>query len=49
MGISNYDTMNPLLSNNKEILNIDKLIFEPLVSITPDYNAEKCFRLLLYS
>lgn len=42
MGISNYDTMNPLLSNNKEILNIDKIIFEPLISITPDYNIEKC-------
>ena len=42
MGISNFDTMNPLLSNNKEILNIDKLIFEPLVSITSDYNTEKC-------
>lgn len=42
MGISNFDTMNPLLSNNKEILNIDKLIFEPLISITSDYNIENC-------
>ncbi|MBR3325487.1 MAG: hypothetical protein IKG14_05545 [Clostridia bacterium] len=42
MGISNFDTMNPLLSNNKEILNIDKLIFEPLINITSDYNTEKC-------
>ena len=34
MGICNYDTMNPLLTNNKEIINIDKLIFEPLITIT---------------
>lgn len=42
MGISNYDTMNPLLTNNKEIINISKLIFEPLINITPDYRTEMC-------
>ena len=42
MGISNYDTMNPLLTNNKEIINIDKLIFEPLITLTPDYKTEMC-------
>lgn len=42
LGISNYDTINPLISNNKEILNIDKLIFEPLINITPDYKLEMC-------
>ena len=42
MGISNYDTMNPLLTNNKEIINIDKLIFEPLVNLSQDYKAEQC-------
>jgi len=42
MGISNYDTMNPLLTNNKEIINIDKLIFEPLINITSDYHTETC-------
>ena len=39
MGVSNYDTMNPLLTQNKEIINIDKLIFEPLVNIISDYHA----------
>ena len=34
MGISNYDTMNPILTNIKEIINIDKIIFEPLFNIT---------------
>lgn len=42
MGISDYDTMNPLLTNNREIINIDKLIFEPLVNVTPDFNVERC-------
>ena len=42
MGISSYDTMNPLLTNNKEIINIDKLIFEPLLNITSDYKVESC-------
>ena len=41
-GISNYDTINPLLSNNKEVLNIDKLIFEPLVTINEKYQLELC-------
>ncbi len=42
LGVSNYDTINPLMSNNKEILNIDKLIFEPLINITKDYKLEMC-------
>lgn len=42
LGISNFDTMNPLITNNKEILNIDTMIFEPLFSITKDYKLEPC-------
>ena len=42
MGLCNYDTMNPLLTNNKEIINISKIIFEPLLSITTDYKLEYC-------
>ncbi len=42
MGISNFDTMNPLLTRNKEIINISKLIFEPLVEITEDYHVRAC-------
>ena len=42
MGISNFDTMNPLLTKNREILNIDKLIFDSLFTITSDYNIENC-------
>lgn len=42
MGISNYDTMNPLLTKNKEIVNLGRFIFEPLVNITSDYKVENC-------
>lgn len=42
LGISNFDTINPLISNNKEVLNIGKLIFEPLINITSDYKLEMC-------
>ena len=42
LGITNFDTMNPLLTNNRDIINFDKLIFEPLVNITPDYHVTLC-------
>ena len=42
MGVQSFDTLNPLLTKNKEIVNIDKLIFEPLVNITSDYHIENC-------
>ena len=42
LGISNFDTINPLLSNNKEVLNIDKLIFEPLITIDENYKTSLC-------
>ena len=29
IAITNYDNIYPLITNNKEILNIDSLIFEP--------------------
>jgi len=42
LGISNFDTINPLLTKNKEVLNIDKLIFEPLIHIKENYETELC-------
>ena len=42
LGISNFDNINPLLSNNKEVLNIDKLIFEPLITINENYKTSLC-------
>lgn len=42
LAITNYDTMNTLISNNKEILNLGTLIFEPLFTLTKDYQLEPC-------
>ena len=39
LGISNFDTINPLLRSNKEVINIDKLIFEPLITIDENYRG----------
>lgn len=42
IGITNYDSMNPLLTRNKDIINIDRIVFEPLVEIKSDGQAELC-------
>lgn len=42
LGITQLDTMNPILSKNKNIQDISKLIFDPLVTLTSDYKAEPC-------
>lgn len=40
IGICDYDTMNPILSNNRDVQYINKLVFEPLVDITYDFKIE---------
>ena len=42
IGISNFDTINPILTKNLEIQHITKLIYEPLINITKDFNEEPC-------
>ena len=42
LGIAEFDTINPILSKNKNVQNITKLIYEPLVNLTSDYKAEAC-------
>ena len=42
LGIAGLDTINPILSNNKNVQDITKLIYEPLVNLTSDYKAEPC-------
>ena len=42
LGMTQLDTMNPILSNNKNIQDISKLIFDPLVTLSSDYKAEPC-------
>lgn len=40
IGISEYDSINPILSNNRDIQYIDKLIFQSLLDITYDFKIE---------
>ena len=42
LGIAGLDTINPILSQNKNVQDISKLIYEPLVTLTADYKAEAC-------
>ena len=40
IGISEYDTINPILSNNRDIQYINKLIFNSLIDITYDFKIQ---------
>ena len=41
-GISNFDTMNPLMTKNKQLMDIYQLIYEPLISLDKEYKAQPC-------
>ena len=41
IGITNFDTINPILSSNINVQNISRLIFEPLLNLTYDYKLEE--------
>ena len=42
LGIASLDTINPILSQNKNVQDITKLIYEPLFTLTDDYKLESC-------
>ena len=42
LGIVGYDTINPILSSNKYVQSISKLIYEPLITINNNYELENC-------
>ena len=42
LAVTDFDTINPLITNNKEILNIDTLIFEPLFALNENYELIPC-------
>ena len=42
LGIAEFDTINPLLSKNKQVQEITKIIYEPLFQLTSEYKLEKC-------
>lgn len=41
MAIVGFDTINPLNSKNKNVQDISKLIYEPLLTLTSDYKIEE--------
>ena len=42
MEIVSYDTINPLLSSNRNVQEITKLIFEPLIQLDENYKLQAC-------
>lgn len=41
MGITDFDTINPVLSKNQDVQYISKLIYEPLINIGQDFKLEQ--------
>ncbi len=42
LGIASFDSINPILSKNKNVQDISKIIFEPLMTLTSNYKLEEC-------
>lgn len=42
LAIADMDTINPLLSNNRNVLEVTKIIFDPLVTLNTNYKPEYC-------
>ena len=42
LGIAEFDTINPILSYNKHVQEISRIIFEPLLEIDEEYKLKKC-------
>ena len=40
LAISNFDSINPIITSNKKIQDIDRLVYEPLIGITDDYKLD---------
>ncbi len=42
LGISDLDNINPIISKNREVINLSTIIFEPLLNLTSDYDVQYC-------
>lgn len=40
IGISDFDNINPLITNNKDIISLSTILYEPLLKITNEYGIE---------
>ena len=42
LGVAAFDSTNPIFSKNKNVQDISRLIYEPLINLSSDYKAEPC-------
>ncbi|MBR2588382.1 MAG: ABC transporter substrate-binding protein [Bacilli bacterium] len=42
LGISNFDTVNPLTTKNKQLIDIEQLVYEPLFNLNAEYKLTPC-------
>ena len=42
LGIASFDTINPILSQNKHVQEISRIIYEPLFELDSEYKLQKC-------
>lgn len=42
LGIAGFDSINPILSTNKQVQEVTKIIYEPLFNLTDGYKLEPC-------
>ena len=42
LGVSNFDTSNPLLTKNKQLMDIYQLVYEPLLTLDSKYKLNPC-------
>ena len=42
IGVAAFDTINPILSNNKQVQEISRIIYEPLFELDAEYKLQKC-------
>lgn len=40
IGIAKFDNINPIVSQNKDVINLSTILYEPLISLTEDYKLE---------
>ena len=42
LGVASFDTINPILSQNKHVQEISRIIYEPLFELDSEYKLQKC-------
>lgn len=42
LAVSGFDTINPIITKNKNVQDVTKLIYEPLINVTDNFKIENC-------